>query len=233
MAIDAHDLERVVAEVLRRLRDFSAKTVRGRDEFPVPQQAMGVTHLTIEDRVVTMKLLDGNLDGITHVFVPGDAVVTPLVRDELRQRNVRVEFAADSRSSSTTGMVVVMADVDDALQRVVETLAQPGGCVDQIVRGRLAQAVVTGIGRVRGDGRRALILTRSAHVAVCLANRSPGVRAVTAQNEPAARDAIRSVSANVLVVDPAGIGDVALSDLITMFSRCETSICPAELREPA
>ncbi len=59
-------------------------------------------------------------------------------------------------------------------------------------------------GQVTLGGRLGLMLTRATDVAVCLANRTRGVRAVAASDPSTATRAIAAVGMNSLVLDPLG-----------------------------
>ena len=71
------DIERIVQEVIRRL--ISAGH---------PVAGSKPSTLTIEERVVSLATIEGRLEGIQQLVVPPKAVVTPSVKDELRQKNI-------------------------------------------------------------------------------------------------------------------------------------------------
>ncbi|MAV37521.1 MAG: hypothetical protein CMJ59_18935 [Planctomycetaceae bacterium] len=77
---DSDWIETIVAEVVRRLLakgiGVSAVDVTGKCD------------LQLDDSVVALATLSGRLDGVSRLVVKTDAVVTPSVRDELRQRNI-------------------------------------------------------------------------------------------------------------------------------------------------
>ena len=77
---DSDWIETIVAEVVRRLlaQGVAVSGVDGNVQ----------DHLEIDDSVVALATLSGRLDGICRLVVKTDAVVTPSVRDELRQRNI-------------------------------------------------------------------------------------------------------------------------------------------------
>ena len=75
-------VETIVAEVMRRLlaQGISVRTVEEDRE----------ADLEIDTRVVSLETLSGRLEGIGRLVVKADAVVTPSVRDDLRQRNIEL-----------------------------------------------------------------------------------------------------------------------------------------------
>ena len=72
------DIERIVQEVIRRLTATGA------------QVGGASAELEIHDRVVTLATLDGQLDGVRQLVVRPKTVITPSVRDELTDRNIKL-----------------------------------------------------------------------------------------------------------------------------------------------
>lgn len=75
-------VETIVAEVMRRLSAQGVRVTAAEDT--------GATELEIATRVISLATLSGRLEGIGRLVVKADAVVTPSVRDELRQRNIEL-----------------------------------------------------------------------------------------------------------------------------------------------
>jgi hypothetical protein len=49
--------------------------------------------LNLNDNVITLATIKGKLEGVTTVIVSERAIVTPAVKDELRDRKIRCERA--------------------------------------------------------------------------------------------------------------------------------------------
>ncbi|MCI0362127.1 MAG: hypothetical protein L0211_26900 [Planctomycetaceae bacterium] len=81
MTYTEHDVERIVLEVIRRLGLLGS---------PQPVAFTGGNELTVTDRVVTMRSVEGKLAGVVRLVVPHRAVVTPAVRDELNDRQIEL-----------------------------------------------------------------------------------------------------------------------------------------------
>ena len=77
MTFTEEQIEWIVAEVLRRL-------TRGDSNSQLKSD------LIIVERVVTMRSIENRLPGVTRVVVEPRAVVTPAVRDELKQRQIEL-----------------------------------------------------------------------------------------------------------------------------------------------
>ena len=75
------DVETIIREVIRRLIAMANET--SRDEG-------GTVKLT--ERLVTMATLDGRLTNMKRLIVAKKAIVTPLVKDELRNRKISLEY---------------------------------------------------------------------------------------------------------------------------------------------
>jgi hypothetical protein len=75
------DIEYIIREVIRRLTAMGADTAR--DD--------GGT-VKLSERLVTMSTLDGKLAGAKRLVVAKKAIVTPLVKDELRKRKISLEY---------------------------------------------------------------------------------------------------------------------------------------------
>jgi hypothetical protein len=85
MNLTAEQIEYIIREVMRRLAELGvtgATTTRPSSE------------LALADRLVTLRSVEGKLTNITKVTVGSRAVVTPAVRDLLREK--KIEFARRS-----------------------------------------------------------------------------------------------------------------------------------------
>ena len=76
------DVEYIIREVIRRL------TAMGNE----PSREDGGT-VKLTERLVTMATLDGRLANVKRLIVAKKALVTPLVKDELRNRKITLEYA--------------------------------------------------------------------------------------------------------------------------------------------
>lgn len=78
---DPEFIERIVQEVIRRL--LKQGLVGG-------AAAGGETELAVSDKVVTLATLDGRLAGVKRLVVGGRSIVTPAVKDELKDRSIEL-----------------------------------------------------------------------------------------------------------------------------------------------
>ncbi len=93
MNLTPADIDRVVAEVVRRLRALAATSP------PAPiQKPESTSSLHLSEKVITLATIKGRLDGITAVVVGERAIITHAVKDELRDRKIRCERLTKARS---------------------------------------------------------------------------------------------------------------------------------------
>jgi hypothetical protein len=80
MTFTEQEVEWIVVEVLRRLG------LAARSQGPVAT----TPELTLTDKVIAMRTIDGRLNGVKRLQVPAKAVVTPAVRDELIRLSIEL-----------------------------------------------------------------------------------------------------------------------------------------------
>ena len=81
MKFTAEEMERIVEEVIRRLTSAGAQ---------VRRVCAANSTLELEDRLVTLATINGRLVGVQQLVVPHKALVTPAVRDELRDKDIEL-----------------------------------------------------------------------------------------------------------------------------------------------
>ena len=80
MTFTEQQVEWIVVEVIRRL-GLMQKDAGVETNSPSAE-------LTLNDKLITLRSLEGKLTGISRLSVSNRAVVTPAVRDELKQRQI-------------------------------------------------------------------------------------------------------------------------------------------------
>jgi hypothetical protein len=240
------DIERIVREVLADLglspppalaaTDDAAKAKDAESEQKPFDQPLPPVRpagdVVVADRVVTLAGIGDRLVAARRLVVLPRAVVTPAVRDELRRRNVALvveERTATAPGPRKIALTVLGSRIDatplvDELQRLNMTVdLQRFDCLVRAtddMAGRLAAAGIAGV-----------LLSNYGAIALCLANRHKGVRAVLASDESrTAGDAV-SVGANMLVLEPRRVAPEAMRQIVTAFCRQGPGECPDELRE--
>jgi len=80
---DSELVEYIVREVIRRLAADGRYRLHASSQPPVRSQELNLT-----DRLVTLATLHGKLDGVTQITTARNSVITPAVRDELKNRKI-------------------------------------------------------------------------------------------------------------------------------------------------
>ena len=81
MTYSEQDVERIVLEVIRRL---------GLVGSPPPTFTNQPNELVVSERVVSMRSIEGRLAGVSRLVISGRAIVTPAVKDDLKQRHIEL-----------------------------------------------------------------------------------------------------------------------------------------------
>ncbi|WP_425614922.1 hypothetical protein NA78x_004806 [Anatilimnocola sp. NA78] len=103
MNLTPAEIDRIVAEVVRRLRILMASS-----STPAPakftsnephRHELQRNELHLDEKLITLRTLKDRLEGISKVIVADRAVITPAVKDELRQRKIAWERATTKARS--------------------------------------------------------------------------------------------------------------------------------------
>lgn len=242
------DIDRIVREVLAELGLLSQpadSTNEDRVESanaPQPQPASPLRpapparpagDVVVSERVVTLAAVGERLASARRLVVQPRAVVTPAVRDELRRRNVTLVVeqptAAAASAANRVALTVLGSKTDP--KPLADELARLGMAVDLQTFDCLVRATDDMARRLADGGTVGVLLSNYGAVAICLANRHQGVRAVLASDESrTATDAV-SVGANALVLEPRRMAPETMRQIVTAFCRQGPGACPEELRE--
>jgi len=230
------DIDRMVREVLAALAD-KGLAPRAENVATEPAAESSPDALVLTTRVVTLSQLQGRLDAIRRLVVPNRAVITPAVRDELRQKNITVEFASESTPTASGCLRLVLATSGSGanLKPLAGSLAESltGGDVEVVSRefDCAIRAVEQLAGELRTANTLGLLITRHVATALCLANRHAGVRAITAADAKSVAQNAAAVGANLLLLDPEGGNTFRLRQAAAEFCRGGARACPENLRD--
>ncbi len=251
MAHSSIDIDRVVREVLARLElapqaDGDAAHSSGVKEAPVPspsppdkQQAPAQPareqrngELAVPSQVVTMAELEGRLQGVGRLVVSPQAVLTPSVRDELHRKNITLVYDPSAPVPSAGGvrlvMIVLGARFDPA--PLTRALQSEGIQVEMHRADCLVAATDQLAAEVVKPDTLGLVASAYPAVALCLANRHRGVRAVLGVDAATVSPDAASVGANLLVVNPGTTSFFQMKQMVSRFCREGPRECPEVLR---
>jgi hypothetical protein len=213
MAQPAANIDEIVRQVVAEL------TARQ----PVdPADVATGTETQIVGQVITTSQFVG-IARDTTVRVAETAVITPSARDLAVERNIRIEKGchANLDGPATQTLFLCTNQVVCQAETLVRLLQRDGITVNQTDNKCVIEAVRQSISALDGRPCGAVLLTTKTAVAVCLANRTGTVRAVTASSVSDLHNALTDIAPNMLIVNPAGIGVAALKSMISRF--CQSS----------
>jgi hypothetical protein len=244
MQYSLDEIERVVREVLSEMKRTPTTVMAPPAAPPIPPPqpapAPGPTGkkttfgengvLVLNQRVVTLAEVSGRLAGKRRVVVRPGTVVTPAVRDALRQRNLPLEFSAPTVPLLAPARLILFAartqcDPKPLAANLRSTGlnvgCQSGDCViaaaDHLAA-ELANRDALGV-----------MITPHAAAALCLANRLPGVRAILGADLSSLPEDAGAVGANVLILNPKKFSIVQLRQMIEQFCAGGVRPCPEAL----
>ena len=240
----------IVREVLRRIRtDLRPEGAASQPAPAAPAAkaasapaanliaAAGVFQLA--EKLVTAASLAAIPAGTRTVMLRHDALITPSGRDAARAagctlvRSAKGAQAASGAARAGRPFFVAVAECpgDVAARTVSLVCVLPGA--QQLPATGLAD-VVTSLGlHLARDGGRGILLAGRPHVAVALANRSAGVRAVTARDTTTLLAAAEECAANLLVIAPRDFSGSSLERIGVTLAGRDPAPAPAELAPPA
>jgi hypothetical protein len=206
------DINEIVREVLRRLKDATTAEPTSQAVTNDPGE------LTVPDRVVTMGTLAGWLNGVTTLLVRPDAVVTPLVVEELKRRKIQIRRGAGSTAGrqqqqlllATAGTGFHAGILQQRLNNTpLQIIRHDSDDVPTAV-----EKLATGI----TGNELAILATQQTASALIHLNRHSHLRAIDARDLKQTQQDIQQVEANVLVFHPGRWTIDELENLARMFT---------------
>ena len=239
----------IVREVLRRIRADLQPAVAtpvapialalpaAQAPAAAPIAAAGVFQLA--EKLVTAASLAAVSAGTKTVMLRHDALITPSGRDAARAagctllRTAKGAQATPGSAPASRPFFVAAAECpgDSAARTAGLVRLLPGA--QQLPATGLTDVVASLGLHLTRDGGRGILLAGRPHVAVALANRSAGVRAVTARDTTTLLGAAQECAANLLVIAPRDFSASSLERIGSTFAGRDPGPAPAELASPA
>jgi len=228
------DVDAVVREVLRRLQSNRplANEATVQSARPATPPSVDPSDLQLSHRVVTLDDLSGRLEAVQTLTVPVGAVVTPAARDALKENSIVLRHAdKPSREASQAVSSLIVASAATAMRtsRFLQTLGSLGTKIDSIESTELSDAVSQLVATVGEHDRLGLLLTDKSALAACMANRDGRARAAVVRSLEDVTQAVESLGANVLIVEPQMTSMHLLRSMVAAFVRSSARSCPAVL----
>jgi hypothetical protein len=209
MNYEASQIDRIVREVLRRLEQTPAdKPVSPPVASPpvATVDSADAATLRLDERVVTGDLLGNRLNGVRRIEVRDDAVVTPLVRDLLREKDIQLQRV--TRRQPTAARRWLLVEPGNACHP--ESLLKQLKAIDAdwMSIGDWQQVLES---VAMGDS--AIVVTSAWAARVCQANRRETVRAVNVVDTATVQQAVDQADANLFVVNADQVDEATVVEI--------------------
>ncbi len=187
--------------------------------------------LAISDEVVALAGLHGRLGGISRLMVRRGAIITPAVRDLLRDKKIELitQASAENNVNAIAGKTRLLLGVANTNYRPAELLRVLGRepiAIEQPVATGFNEHMELLTAAVSTGDTLGMLLTEETAAALCLANRHGGVRAIAATDSRGVADGVRAIGANLLVVHPRGRTLFEMKRIVSQFCAGGPRICP-------
>jgi hypothetical protein len=232
MTIDPETVRKLVAEVVTRIQTQAsaapAAAAQASSSHGQPQQSTG---LTLTDTVITLATVERLPGGTKRAVIAAKAVITPSAREHARDHGIELVRGtpAAAATSAPAPFLVAQADCAADVKLRCAAIARSVSGGQQLPATGLADVVAALASHASRDGGRAVLLCGRPALAAALANRTAGVRAVTAGNPASLLAAITETAANIIVVDPQAFPAGSLDRVCTDFARRDLGVAPHEL----
>ena len=226
------DIERIVRKIIQRLEvPQSAGDGAGTETRMPPEPKPDNSRLPLSGRVVTLASLDGRLAGVRQVIVAKGTVVTPAARDELRKKKIKLEFSDNNHRANVSagGILVGVVEGSYDAAAVVGAISAEAGQVQRIDGSCWIEVTREMTETITRETKCGVLVTCRATAAVCLANRGPTIRAALGVGRASVKDAVETIGANLLVVDPTSNSLYELRGMVREFVRGSHE-CPGRLK---
>jgi len=212
--------ESIVREVLRRLTQIiDSQSTVGPNNTPANSD-----ELKLNDRVISLALIDGKLEGVKRLVVTEQAIVTPSVRDELKRRNI--VYRRDQISiEKQLALLLITDDPKICLQRWKKNV---NAC--ETFRGQSALEIAAKAAEWVDRRHVAVAYSQQPIALACLLNKHASIRAVAAHDERQVSRAIEEAGANVLVFDSSAANEASWRRWIEQFRSGNDRLDPSEPR---
>jgi hypothetical protein len=234
MSAETQELEAIVRAVIERLLSTSApisataaSVTRPAVPSPPEDDAIGLS-----DRVITLASLEHFTNETRRVIVRPNAIVTPSARDELAKRGIEVvrgETVPTKVKSQTSSIVWTIGETAWDAGGIMNSLAPQMSGAREIVAETFPMRVAELAHEVADHDRLGIVFTEATAVALCIANRQAGVRAVHVHDLHELQSLETTLAPNVLVIDPREQGTFAMRRLVEQLIRQGDRPCPAAL----
>ncbi len=219
MNLTATQIEDIVRVVVERLRTgVAAPLVQATAITPERNVEAIAGEVTLSERVITLESLTDQLVGTKAILVHPKAVVTPAVKDLLRQKNIRLVRQLPSKVSKTSRPAPLVLVANESSQQMLSKRM----CTQQatLITARDAASDVSTIEQHLAAGKVGAVWcseTPYANVAATLGSKT--LRAVQLFGLQDLPHAIEQARPNVLILDGRTWNPSAITNLVSNWFR--------------
>ncbi|MEC7978228.1 MAG: hypothetical protein VX189_04780, partial [Planctomycetota bacterium] len=217
--LQAQWFDAIVRQVVERLTDLGGKPepamASGRDEASAVTSA---DEIHLGDAVITMESLRGLKIADKKIVVSAKAVVTPAVKDELRERNATLDRRLKLESPSENVAAELSCIAQGTLNRVEPQLMGLGLKIidaNSVGWDALRQSVASAVETAGG----AILVALEPYVAACELNRTDCLRAGYAATSTAMSKLAQQLKPNVMVIDARRYTHATLREALDQLKR--------------
>ena len=227
-------VEHVVRTVLAQLGPSAAASAAPTTSVPVEKKSTPVAApnpkvWTWRGRLLTLADLPASIRGKSSVEVSKTAVITPAVKDRLKELGIKIQQIQHTVPSSTSvGMALAVGQAGpcEFAEQLLKMVSREVG-LERFPLTTMADQVEQLTAKVQA-GQLGLLLAGVPALGVCLANRQQGIRAVTAKDVSELKQLQAELQPNVLVLAAKGNPLFPLKRMIVEFVQGGMQACPAK-----
>ena len=236
------DINRIVEKVLDQIAQEARNGKPRQQVLPpaiAPKPKLAVTspaancddELFVTDRVVSLGKIEKQLVGKKRLAITPGAVLTPSVRDYLKEHQISICTAMPGADASNQKSLTIIAGltsydptnlVTRLTQERLNATASSSSCLIETTD-KLAK-------QLADTNQLGVVLTTHHAVTLCLANRHATLRAVSVDREDQVESIVATVGANLLILSPRGRSCFQLQRMITRFLQMPSHACPEVLK---
>ncbi len=224
MAPTQHEIEQIVRVVLQRVRASLLAPPTQMDSRSTDGKPLDPAVLRLQQKLVTLENVREHWNGIKRLQVPQSTVVTPAVRDELRQRGIvleRVQNNASLQSESRSSKLLLI--VPTAKKTGIGTQLEPLGVTMQSNASNTEQAQTIVQQHVSNEGHACIWCTPQPFAAARAAANSTETIAVHLPKLEKLAQAIEEARPNTLILDDGEWTAQSVVNLARAWARSRSS----------
>ena len=172
------------------------------------------------NKVISTQTLRGKLDNVTTIRVRPKTILTPAVRDELRDRKIRIAFdlGACVQTNDLSPKTILLGTTCNSTGNSLRDQLTASGTQVQLHVEKSAAQLADRVGKKISASMPAVIVADQPYSAACSANRNPNVRAVVIGDPNELQAAKAELNPNCLVIKSGNEGQFNLSYVLNQFS---------------